>query len=357
MSNAFRELVKTIGSGSHTSKHLSRAEARAAMGMMLEGQATPAQIGAFLIAHRIKRPTPEELAGMLDAYDLLGPKLTLPPGERSPYIFGVPYDGRSRTAPVTVVTALLLAAAGIPVLLHGSTRMPTKYGIPLVEIWQGLEVDVAALSLARSQRLLDKTGLGFVYLPQHFPLAQALVVYRDEIGKRPPLATLELMWLPGRGASPQAICGYVHPPTETLFRETFALRGVERFTTIKGLEGSCDLPLGRPAIVGHQPGTGQPFERLCLHPHEYGLPTKDIPLESATHLLEQTRAVIDGRGGPLQAAALWNGGFHLWHSGLCADLAAGLAMAERLLADGTVASKLQAIQVALLPVAGEASKA
>ena len=69
MSNDFRELVKTIGSGPHTGKHLSRVEARAAMGMMLEAQATPAQIGAFLIAHRIKRPTAEELAGMLDAYD------------------------------------------------------------------------------------------------------------------------------------------------------------------------------------------------------------------------------------------------------------------------------------------------
>jgi len=356
MSNAFRELVKTIGSGPHTGKHLSRVEARAAMGMMLEARATPAQIGAFLIAHRIKRPTAEELAGMLDAYDLLGPKLTLPAGEQSPYVFGVPYDGRSRTAPVTIVTALLLAAAGIPVLLHGGTQMPTKYGIPLVEIWQGLEVDVASLSLAQSQRLLDKTGLGFVYLPQHFPLAHALVVYRDEIGKRPPLATLELMWLPGRGASPHAICGYVHPPTETLFRKTFALRGVERFTTIKGLEGSCDLPLSRPAIVGHQPSASQPFERLCLHPSEYGLPTKDIPLESPEHLFEQTHTVIDGRGGPLQPAVLWNGGFHLWHSGLCPDLAAGLTLAERLLAEGAVASKLQAIQVALLPVTGEAPK-
>jgi len=294
---------------------------------------------------------------MLDANDLLGPKLTLPVGERPPYVFGVPYDGRSRTAPVTIVTALLLAAAGLPVLLHGSTRMPTKYGIPLIGIWQGLGVDLSELSLAQSQRLFDKTGLGFVYLPQHFPLAQSLVVFRDEIGKRPPLATLELMWVPGRGASPHVVCGYVHPPTETLFRQTFALRGIEQFTTIKGLEGSCDLPLSRPAIVGYQPRADRPFERLCLHPSEYGLPSKDTPLDSPAVLLEQTRAVIDGRGGPLQAPVLWNGGFHLWHCGFCADLAAGIAMAESLLADGTVAAKLQAIQVALLPVSEEASRA
>ncbi len=347
MTIAFRELLKTIGSGPHTGKNLSRVEARAVMGMMLEGQATPAQIGAFLIAHRIKRPTPEELAGMLDAYDLLGPKLALPAQEYPTCVLGTPYDGRSRTAPVTVVTALILAAAGVPVLLHGGDRMPTKYGIPLIEILQGLDVDLRGLSLAQSQRLLEKTGLGLVYLPQHFPRAHALVPYREEIGKRPPLATLELMWLPGGGAA-QLVSGYVHPPTEDLFRQTFALRGIDSFATVKGLEGSCDLPLGRPAIVGCQSGRGRPFERHCLHPQDYGLPAADAPLESEIKLCEDLRAAIAGRGGPLQPAILWNGGFYLWHCNLCPDLAAGLARVEGLLATGIVAAKLQEIQVALL---------
>lgn len=75
MSAVFRELLKKVGSGPHTSEDLSRAESASAMRMMLMKEATPAQIGAFLIAHRIKRPTGEELAGMLDAYDELGPKM------------------------------------------------------------------------------------------------------------------------------------------------------------------------------------------------------------------------------------------------------------------------------------------
>jgi anthranilate phosphoribosyltransferase len=77
MSNAFRELLKKVGSGVHTGKDLTRSEAAAATRMMLLQEATPAQIGAFMIAHRIKRPTSEEVAGMLDAYDELGPKLQL----------------------------------------------------------------------------------------------------------------------------------------------------------------------------------------------------------------------------------------------------------------------------------------
>ena len=138
MSDRFRELLKTIGSGTHTGKNLTRQEAAAAMGMMLLGEATPAQIGAFLIAHRIKRPTGEELAGMLDAYNELGPKLKSRPSMGIVTILGCPYDGRSRTAPITPLTALILATAGVFVVMHGGARMPTKEGIPFIEVWLSL---------------------------------------------------------------------------------------------------------------------------------------------------------------------------------------------------------------------------
>ena len=114
-------------------------------------------------------------------------------------VFGVPYDGQSRTAPVTPITALILSTAGVPVLMHGSDCMPTKYGVPLIELWQGLGIDFAKLSVLQIQQLLQTTGLGFIYLPQHFSEAQSLVTYRDQIGKRPPLATMELIWSPYAG--------------------------------------------------------------------------------------------------------------------------------------------------------------
>jgi hypothetical protein len=73
----------------------------------------PAQAGAFLIAHRLRRPRPCEMAGMLDAYRLLGP--SLPNTGRRAVSFGTPFDGRCRDAPVLPLTALLLNAAGVAV--------------------------------------------------------------------------------------------------------------------------------------------------------------------------------------------------------------------------------------------------
>jgi len=357
MSNAFRELLKKVGSGVHTGKDLSREEAATATRMMLEAQATPAQIGAFLIAHRIKRPTSEEIAGMLDAYEQLGPTLQPLSQENGQFsiksfsgpvtVFGTPYDGRSRTAPVTPITALILATAGVPVLMHGSDCMPTKYGVPLIELWQGLGVDFSKLSLFQVQQLLETTGLGFIYLPNHFPQAQGLVPYRDQIGKRPPAATMELIWSPYAG-DVHVIAGYVHPPTENRFIETLKHRGITHFTLVKGLEGSFDLSRDRTAIIAlSQPGEGSDFERLLLHPRDYGFAGTDVPLESTTQLLEQMQGVLQGKSSELMLTAIWNSGFYLWRCGVCPDLPTGFAQAEALCVRGAVIQKLEEVKKAI----------
>ena len=336
-SDAFRELLKKVGSGSHTSKSLTRAEAASATLMMLEQTATPAQIGAFMIAHRIRRPVPEELAGMLDCYDQIGPRLQPIQAAYPVTVFNSPYDGRSRTAPITPITALVLAAAGAPAVLHGGDRMPTKYGLPLVELWQALGVDWTDLTLDQVQTVFQQTGVGFVYMPRHFPTAQGLVPYREQLGKRPPIATIELMWSPYAGAA-HVVSSYVHPPTEVRTQTAFRLRGTQRYSTVKGLEGSCDLPRARTAIGTHFPN--MPFERLLLQPRDYGLADSDPPLTDITSLATQIRAALQGEMNPITESILWNGGFYLWQSGVVDSLSAGLDRAKQDLVEGRVSGKL-----------------
>ncbi len=338
----FRELLKKIGSGSHTGKSLDRAEAALAMRKMLQAEATPAQIGAFLIAHRIKRPTAEELAGMLDTWQELGPCLQPVSSHQQPVcIFGIPYDGRSRTAPISPVISLLLTALGVPVILHGDGRLPTKYGVPLIELWQGLGVDWAALSLEQVQKVFAATGLGFVYVPNHFPLAHSLVTYRDQIGKRPPIATLELIWSPYAGAA-HLVFGYVHPPTEKTALAALAMRSPPlQITTVKGLEGSCDLPHDRPVIVGSQL-PGQELERIFLHHQDMGVTNQNPPLTE--DLLAELQKVLAGQPSPLTETIIWNGGFYLWHCGMAPDLPAGITKTTTMLKNGQVLAQLVKVQ-------------
>ena len=353
MSHAFRELLRKVGSGTHTSESLTRQEAEQSMRMMLLQEATPAQIGAFMIAHRIRRPTGEELAGMLDAYDGLANKLQPIADTHPVMVFCNPYDGRSRTAPLNPLTVLILAAAGCPAIQHGGDRMPTKEGDPLVESWQGLGVDWAQLSLSQVQQVLETTAIGFFYQPSHFPLAQGLVEYREQIGKRPPLATMELMWNPYAGET-HLVSGFVHPPTEEMFTTAHGLRGVTRFTTIKGLEGSCDLPRERTGIVGMgRPAPEHPpfeFDRLLLHPSDYGFEGKNPALESMSQMVEAMQSVLKGQASELRQSALWNAGFYLWRGGVCESIEAGLDTADRLLTQGSVLQKLQELQQATAPL-------
>ena len=344
MSDEFRELLKRVGSGTHTSKDLTRSEAATATKMMLLQSATPAQIGAFTIAHRIKRPTPEELAGILDVFDLLGHKLhACPQHEHQPVVLGNPYDGRSRTVPVTIITALILATAGIPVVLHGGARMPTKYGIPLIEIWRHLGVDLRGFDLTQAQSIYNQCQIGFIYLPQHFPAADDFVTFRTQIGKRPPFATAELIWCPIVGEA-HLVAGFVHPPTEERFRATFKIRNTPDFTLVKGLEGSCDLSRGRTGIIALSKSQSE-FERLLLDPADYSLNGSDVSFESESQAIALMQEVIQGNNSQLLPAAILNGGFYLWRMGIANTLESGFSQAEQMLITKQVEDKFAQLLV------------
>ena len=321
----FRELIAKVGSGEHTSTGLSREEARTAIDLMLSGQVDEAQIGAFLIAHRIRRPAPVELTGMLESYRDHGPTLTS--SGPAPLCFGVPYDGRSRTAPLLPLLALSLAAAGLPVVLHGGAPMPVKYGVTLAELFRSLGIEWCGLPLATVQARLDRHGLALTHQPDHFPGAERLVAIRDAIGKRPPVASLELLWTPHRGKH-LLVSGFVHPPTETRAWEALTAAGETDLLTVKGLEGSTDLPTTRAGITArvHQGSV----ERILLHPRDHGI---NAPEQAWTNLetwRSEGLAALRGEG-PLAEALLWNLGAYLWLVRRFNTLPAALDQARALL--------------------------
>ncbi|MEM9150201.1 MAG: anthranilate phosphoribosyltransferase family protein [Cyanobacteria bacterium P01_F01_bin.3] len=346
MSDEFRTLLKTVGSGPRTAKNLNRPQAKRALHLMLTNGATPAQIGAFFIAHRIKRPTGEELAGFLDTFEALGPQISELEGTTPAVVLSNPYDGRSRTAPLSALTSLLLATVGVPVLTHGSDSMPTKYGIPLLEVWQLLGVDWRGLSIPRVTAILQSQKVGFLYMGDHFPQFQTLIPYRDQVGKRPPLATAELLWCPYQGDA-RLVSGYVHPPTEKMLKTAFHCRQRERYTTIKGLEGSVDLPRDRAAIIGvHHPGQ-EPLERHLLHARDYNLGGPEMVYESPERLSEEMHQLLNGEPSSLMPGVLWNGGFYLWHFGPCESLQDGIKLTEVYIREGKLKQTLARLQAAI----------
>ena len=335
----FRELIAKLGSGERTSTGLSRSEAQEAMERLLSGQVAPAQAGAFLIAHRLRRPRPCEMAGMLDAYRRQGP--TLPGSARRVMSFGTPFDGRCRDAPVLPLTALLLNSAGLAVVLQGGGAMPVKYGATNGELLEALELPLQHHPWPRICSLFQQEGLALMHQPLHFPAAETLIPLRELIGKRPPIATLELLWSCCHGPALQ-VSGFVHAPTEQLTWDTWTLLEQQEAMTVKGLEGSVDLPSSRVSIAAHH-RLGAAPERLVLQARDHGLRTDEPQLTTLVDWRVQAEAALHG-SGPLVKPLLWNGGFYLWRSGQQASLERGLAQAEELVLSGAVEDRRQQLK-------------
>ena len=334
----FKQLLRKIGSGEHTSKGLTRSEADEAMELMLTGGASDVQIGAFLIAHRIRRPEPQELTGMLDTYKRLGPCLFSEPDQRRPICFGMPFDGRSRTAPIYPLTTLLLVGSGQPVVLQGGRRMPVKFGITTAELFASIGLDLNGLSINDVQTGFNRHGLALIYQPEHFPLGEALLPARDDLGKRPPLASAELLWTAHQGHH-LLVSGFVHPPTESRAWRALELAGEKEVITVKGLEGGTDLPVSRAGITARIHNSGEP-ERHIVHPRDHGCFGEDPRWESEQVWATHAKEALLGRG-PMADSLRWNTGCYLWLSGLSKSLEDGVEEAQTMQANGVGTAALE----------------
>ena len=347
MSKVFREFVMKIGSGRLTGRDLSREEACRATVMLLNQEGTPAQMGAFLIAHRIKRPTSDELAGILDAFDQLARPFTISAGARAPLVLSSPYDGQDRLGNVTPITALVCSSLGQGIVLHGSTDMPPKHGLTSFDILASLGID-----LFRDRETLTEQyremALGWVYLPAHFPEAYALQTLRDELGKRPPLATAELFWNPvGVGLS---LIGYTHRETITLAVATATERGVRELAMVRGVQGSINCTAFHPNLgVRWQQGMSTP-ETFRLVAADYALGDDDFAMLGDGQDLERLRslsiATLEGQETPLRRAAIFSSAFALAQAGFSSSLEEAIVLTTRALDTGLARQQLEKLRSA-----------
>tara|TARA_B100000700_G_C15050620_1_gene860098 strand:- start:2059 stop:3147 length:1089 start_codon:yes stop_codon:yes gene_type:complete len=324
----FKTYLKKIGSGEVTGKSLTREESADALDLMLNGCATEAQIGGFLIAQRIRRPTPEELAGMLDTYHNLGPTLISKENKKPPICIGMPFDGRNRTAPIYPLTALVLLSERQPVIMHGGKRMPTKYGVTINELFYSIGLDIFGLSIQDLQEFFNDNDLGIINQPDHFPLADKLITFRDQIGKRPPIASLELIWTPHRGRH-KIISGFVHSPTVERGWKALHIHGEKNLVFIKGLEGSIDLPISKKTSGSEI--SNEKLTKLNIDSREFKIYGKDQPWINIKDWSLNAKKALNN-DGPFLKSLIWNAGYYLWITETYSSLNESIKAAEKSIA-------------------------
>jgi anthranilate phosphoribosyltransferase len=168
--------------------------------------ATPAQAGAFLIAQRVKGEALDEILGFTRGARAAF-VTTLAPRVDDLLDLGVPYDGKVKTAQLVPAVAVLLAACGLPVLVHGAQGVPTKAGITPGAVFAALGVP-ADSTPARAERRLEQAGVAYLDAAQYAPAWNALTPLRRELGLRTALNTVEKLFNPA--GAPYQLSGFFH---------------------------------------------------------------------------------------------------------------------------------------------------
>lgn len=334
----FIPFIKAVGRGEKLKRDLTRDEAEEAMRLILTEKATPAQIGAFLIAQRVKGEAADEVIGFTRAARAVCRHIS-PRVERL-IDLGLPYDGKAKMLQLAPVAALVAAAAGQPVVLHGDKNIPTKCGVGPTELLEALGVGIEQ-SPPTVERQIEDIGIGFLYAPRFAPAWHALTPIRHQFGLRTGLNTVEKFINPAN--APIMVAGFFHMNYLQRMRSPLQELSTEGWI-VQGVGGSIECRPGRATRV--VPADSE-AETLVIDSEPLGIDGRgDIsaPKESAIHATAALQ-VLANQPGDARDTVVLTAAVLLLLGNRADNLRKGVALAEETLASGAARRRLEAWQV------------
>jgi anthranilate phosphoribosyltransferase len=312
---------------------LSRDESRAVMDAIMSGEATPAQIGGFLVALRLKGETADEIAGCAEG--MRAHVVPVQP-QRDDLVdtAGTGGDG-GRTFNISTAAALLAAAAGAGVAKHGNRSVSGPGSVDVLESL-GFRVDLPPDRIARS---IDELGFGFMFAQLHHPAMKHAAPVRRELAARTVFNILGPLTNPA-GARAQVV-GVYSPTLVPVIADVLAKLGARRAFVVHGAAGIDELSPAGPNLV-YEVVDGAVRERE-IDPLDLGVPRcapEELRGGTADENAQAIRDVFHGADGARRNAILLNAAGAIAAGGHAADLKEGLAVAREALDSGAAAARL-----------------
>ena len=315
-------------------RDLTRDGAREVMDEIMRGEATPAQIGGFLVALRAKGETADEITGCAEAMrEHVVP--VRPARDDLVDTAGTGGDG-AHTLNISTAAALVAAAAGAGVAKHGNRAVSSACGSADVLEALGFRLELPPERIARS---IDKLGFGFMFAPTHHPAMRHAAPVRRELATRTVFNVLGPLTNPA-GARAQ-IVGVYSPALVRPLAEVLARLGARRAFVVHGAGGVDELSPAGPNQVAEVAG-GEVHDRT-VDPLELGIERCQpgdlrggTPEENALAI----RQVLGGADGPRGDAILLNAAGAIAAAGHAEDLREGLELARRAVESGAARARL-----------------
>ncbi|MFH1651702.1 MAG: anthranilate phosphoribosyltransferase [Chloroflexota bacterium] len=313
---------------------MTTEEAAAVMEEIMQGEATPAQFGAFVTALRIKGETVGEIVGLARTMRAKA----VPVSVSGPVVdtCGTGGDGTG-TFNISTAAAFIAAGAGLKVAKHGNRAMSSKCGSADVLEALGVKIDLDA---GRVQRCLEKVGIGFMFAQTFHPAMKYAGAPRREIGIRTVFNILGPLTNPA-GAKAQVLGVAV---AELVPKMASALQelGCEHALVVHGEDGLDEITVTGKTRVSELRDNG--INSYEISPEDLGLPRADLESlrgGTAAENAETMRQILSGAPGPKSDAVIANAAAVLVAGGKAATLAEGVALAGEVIAKGKAKTKME----------------
>jgi anthranilate phosphoribosyltransferase len=325
----FKPLIAKVATGSS----LSEPEAEAAFGLIFAGEATPAQLGGFLMALRARGETVAEITGAALALRQRMLRVAAPAGAID--IVGTGGDGHG-TLNVSTLAALITAACGVPVAKHGNRAASSKSGASDVLSALGVGLELRPFEV---ESCIREAGIGFMAAPVHHKSMRHAAQVRAELGTRTIFNLIGPLANPA-GVKYQLLGVFARSWLDPLAQVLRNL-GSRRVFLVHGSDGLDEATTTGPSfITALEDGGIRSFE---ITPEDAGIPRASLedlaggdPAANAAAL----RAVLNGAKNPYRDIAVLNAALALIVAGKTKDLKRGAAMAAAAIDEGHAAGTL-----------------
>ena len=315
-------------------ENLTRAQARDIMGEIMEGKASPAQIGSILTALRIKGETVEEITGFAEAMRGFGTHVVT---ETSRLLdtCGTGGSGISKFN-ISTASAIISSAASVRVAKHGNRSATSKAGS--ADVLEALGVNIH-LNADQARQCLDNIGICFLFAQIYHPSMRHAAAPRRELGVRTVFNMLGPLTNPA-GADRQLLGIYDRSKTETVATVLREL-GSKRALVVSSLDGLDEISISAPTQVSElRDGKVTTYE---VNPFDLGLkihPLEDVLGGDAVENAAIITSVLQGAITPYRDIVLANAGACIYVAGLADSLAGGVDKAKTVVDSGQALSKL-----------------
>lgn len=317
---------------------LTKMEANTAMSAIMDGEATPAQVAAFIVALKMKGETAEEIFGCATAMRERAQKVqTKRTGLTD--TCGTGGDGRG-TFNISTVAAIIAAGAGLAVAKHGNRSVSSKCGS--ADVLEALGVTIE-LTVEQMGRCLDEVGIAFLYAPVLHKAMKHAAGPRRELGVRSVFNLLGPLTNPA-GANRQ-LMGVYSPELAEVMAGVLLLLGTERALVVHGSDGSDELTVAGNTLCYELKDGRISCEKLS--PESLGLKRAKPSALAGGNPEKNARLVMNvlsGQTGPHRDVSVLNAGAALYVGGLAEDLSEGVQVAQKTIDCGDAMDKLRALQ-------------